>query len=368
MPTMPTFEDLKTDAETEVKAANSALTDFTEGSALDALTGSGSVLADEVLGFVVTLFATLFLDTSEGAALDTLIADRFAGMTPRQAASSSVGTETITRGVFVGAWSIPAGSQFQATVDGEDILFTTDALVTMGAADNTVDSSMTASVAGRSGNVAENTVTQILSVLTDTTATATNLTRMAGGAPEETDEELRARARLFYQTLRRGTVAAIEAGALSVAGVSFAKVDEDNPSTPGMLSVYIGDPDGSANAALVTLVETALEDYRPAGISITVTAAAREEIPIELEILVKRGANTATLSASIRSAVKDYVNNLSPSEILYDSQVSRVVTSVDTDVLDVVQVLPSGDFTPSQVYNAVRVIDSGLTLTLTEVA
>lgn len=367
MPTMPTFEELKTDAETEVKAVNTDLTDFTEGSALDALTGSGSVLADEVLGFVAAMFATLFLDTAEGSDLDALIADRFTGMAPRQAASPAIGTETITRGTYVGAWSVPANSQFQATIDGEDILFTTDALVTMGAADNTVDSAVTASVAGRSGNVAENTVTQILSVLTDTTATATNLTRMAGGAPEETDEELRARARLFYQTLRRGTVAAIEAGALSVAGVSFAKVDEDNPPTAGMLSVYIGDPDGSANAALVALVVAALEDYRPAGISYTVTAAAREEITIELEVLVKQGTNTATLEASIRAAVKDYVNNLSPSDILYDSQVTRVVTSVSADVLDVVQVVPSGDFTPTQVYNAVRVIDAGLTITLAEV-
>lgn len=365
MPAIPTFEELYTDSQTEITRRNPDLTDFEEGSNLDALAGGGSVLGDLTLGYALDLFAAQFLDTAEGTELDDLVADRF-GLT-RQAATASIGSVTFTRGSYVGAWSIPAGTQVQASVGGEDILFTTDALVSMGASDNTVTASATAAVAGRSGNVPADTLTQILDVLTDTTATVTNPDRMAGGAEAETDEALRERARLFYTTLRRGTVAAIEAGALSVAGVSYAKVDESNPPANGALSVYVGDPDGTANASLVALVQAALEDYRPAGIQVDVIASQREEIVIQLEVLVLAGTASATLETAIREAVKAYVNDLAPSEVLYDSQLVHAALRVGEEVLDVTVVFPSGDFTPSQPYNAVRVVDSDLTLTLTEV-
>jgi len=291
------------------------------------------------------------------------VSDRF-GLS-RQAASAATVTLTFSRGSYVGTYSIPAGTQVQATVDGEQVVFETDSTVSM--TGSTVDATATASIAGRDGNVDAGTIDEILSVLTDTDATVTNADRAAGGSDEETDEALRDRARAYFTTLRRGTVAALEYGALSVAGVSFAAVDESTvpPASGGYVSVYIGDPDGAGNATLKAAVEAELEDYRAAGIEVRVFSAVREEISITVELLLETGADQSAVRSAVRASIEDYVNNLQPGETMYESRVEHAAIEASAYVIDANMTVPTaGNTSPSAVFNALRVTTAGLTLSV----
>lgn len=366
MTALPTFDELYDAGKAEAEARDSRLTDWNPGSVLDALAGAAAALADLVLGVVVDLFRAHFLDTATDADLDALVLDRF-GLS-RQAASYAVGTLTFTRGVAVGDLLIPGGTRVQATVDGLTVVVATDADTTMASAESTVDVLATATVLGRDGNVAAGTLTTILDAIPgDASATVTNAARFAGGEAEETDEALRDRARRYYRSLRRGTVDALRDGAVSVAGVTYATVDESTvpPASGGYVSVYVGDPDGSGNTALAAAVAAELEDYRAAGVEVRVFGATREEIDLYLTIRYVTGSDVSALRTAIRASVLAYVDSLDPGETLYESQVEKAAIVSDL-VVDAKQTTPTGDAVPSQAYNALRVQSGDLVLTFVE--
>ena len=255
MPDLPTADELYEAGKAEVVSRDSRLTDWEEGSALDAIVGSGAVQADEVVQVLVDLFAAQFVDTAEGTDLDALASDRF-GLS-RQSATYSIGPVTLGRTVSTSAETVPAGQVFTGTVDGETIEVTLDSAVNFAIGETSKTGAVTATETGRASNVDVGVIDTVPSppaAISD--LTVTNGERLAGGAAEESDEDFRARIRRYFTTLRKGTVAALEAGALTVDGVEFATVDESTMATSGWVSVYIGDPEGAGNAALAAAVDT----------------------------------------------------------------------------------------------------------------
>lgn len=370
MPELPTFDELYAHAQAECQSRNTALTDFNDGSDLDALTGSGAILADEAIGVLLDLFGAQFIDTAEGDDLDALASDRF-GLT-RNPAVAAVGVIRFTRGSSMIALSIPAGTRVQADVDGELVTATTDAGASIPAADSYVDVTCAVTATGRQGNVAATEFDVLLdTIVGDSGVTVSNADRFAGGAAEETDAVFRDRIRRYFQTLRKGTVAALETGALTVAGVQFASVDESyiDPDDGGYVAVYVGDPDGAGNATLAALVEAEIENWRCAGVEVRVYASAREEIITAYTITVLKGADQAALETAIRAAVIDHFDALAPNETHYASKGESAAHGVDKlRVRGVQQTTPStATSTPSSPQNALRTTESLITLTFVEV-
>lgn len=365
---VPTFDEVYAAGRTEVLARNAALTDWTPGSALDALIGAGAVAADEACRVLISLFAAQFVDTAEGDDLDALALDRF--NLERNPASAAVVTLTFTRGGSSGTLTIPAGTTCSATVNGVSYLFETDEEVEIAALDSEVDVTATCTVTGRGGNVAAGTIETIVDTIAgDSTATVTNDAAAAGGDVEETDPAFRDRIRRFFNTLRKGTVGALEAGALSVPGVSFVTVDESliAPEDGGYVAVYVGDPDGTGNSALAEDVETELEDWRAAGVEVRVFGSAREGITLGLTVYVEVGADLTTMLASVRAAVLGVTDNLAPRETMYLSKIVAAVHNVSTTIVNVVIADPATDAAPSASQNAIRVNDEDLSVTIVEV-
>ena len=77
----------------------------------------------------------------------------------------------------------------------------------------------------------------------------------AGGANRETDDELVQRVRAKPLSYRRGTLAALEYGALTVAGVANAVATEDST---GLVTIYVADASGSSNGTMTTNVTTSV--------------------------------------------------------------------------------------------------------------
>lgn len=368
MPTVPTFDALYVVGQSEMQSRDSRLTGFYSGSALDAITGMGAMLADEVIRVGVDYFAAQFVDTAVGDDLDALALDRFGLI--RNAASASVVTLTFTRSVSGAVSTVPAGTEVRGSVGGVTVTYTTDEDTDWAAASLTVSVLATCTATGTTGNVATGVLTTIVDAIPDEpAATVTNAERGAGGGPAESDDAFRDRIRRYFGTLSKGTVAALETAAIGVAGVSFATVDESKmaPADGGYVQVYVGDPDARGNAALAALAADAVDLVRAAGVDVRVVAAEREEIDVALTIYVRAGADTSALVAAVRPAALAYSDGLAPAATWYRSQVDTAVCSVSPDVLGCSVTTPTTDKVPSSSNKAIRVLSADLAITAIEV-
>lgn len=254
-----------------------------------------------------------------------------------------------------------------AKVNGVTYEYATTQSGTIPSAGNTIDLPVQATQLGKASNLSANTVTTVKDLPSaDTSLTCTNPERMAGGRDAAKDEEFRATITNYNLTLRKGTVAAVEAGAQQVDGVVFATVDESTVASNGYVSVYIGDPDGAGNTALASAVTTELDNWRCAGVQVQVFAAAREEITMVVDITYQAGADTSAIEAGARDAIVAHLDAFAANEHIYPSKVEALVHAVDTlNVLGVV-VTPS-QTAPTQTYNALRVVSADLTINFTAV-
>ena len=364
MPTAPTFQELYDAAKGEIiLRSEGRLTDFTEGSDLDAVAGGSAVLADLVLGLVVALFADVYIDSAEDEALDKLIVDHFD--LPRLAASFATGTLRFTRGTAGVNILILAGTQVEAEVDGGTVTFTTDAPVTMLIAQTTIDATATATATGRASNVAEGAADDLLSAIaSDPLLTVSNPDRFAGGAPKESDPAYRERTRAYLNTLAKGTGPALIAAAKSIPGVEFAAIDETTLLSAGYLSIYVADSEGAGNATLVALVEPVVDAIRCAGVEVRTFAAAREEITQSLTVTVLPNTDTETLRTQIRAAVQAYTDGLDPNESEYGSAAATAAKNVSSRIRGAVQTLPAAEkTTPTLATNSIRVNPEDLSIT-----
>lgn len=365
--TLPTFAELYQSAKEEIQARNPSLTDFNEGSNLDAIAGAGAMLADEVLRYVIARFSAQFVDTAAGADLDALALDRF-GLV-RKLAQAAFGRVAISRGSSTATVPVPAGTIVTGEVDGQKVEFTTLTPSEIASGTSSTTARVACTTTGPGGNVDVGAIDTISGISEDPGLTVTNTERMVGGRVAESDERFRVRIRRYFQTLRRGTVEALVAGATLVGGCDFATVDETHikPENGGYVAVYVGDPDGNANAELVAEVATALESWRSAGVWVRVFAAEREEVDLQLVVKVRTAADVDTIRDTIRGLVLALVDAIAPQATLYRSQVVARAFGASQDIVDIQIDTPAADVSPSTVTGVLRVPSSRLSISVSEV-
>lgn len=375
MPIVPTFQDLYDRAKAEAQGRDSRLTDFEAGSALDALAGAGSILADDVLRVALARFQGGFVATAKREDLDARIVD-FGGPA-RLTPSSAVAPLTLTRGSYVGAYTVTAGTEITGDApDGTLVTFTVDDDIVLGLAASEATGTATCSDTGRSGNVPADTLTSISGL--PAALAISNAQRAAGGSDGEPytdagDDAYRARYELWHAAQQRGTPAALEYGARLVPGVTFATVDEDAIAAEdgGYVAVYIGDPDGAGNDALVDDVQAELESWRAAGVLVLVYAAEREELAFEITATVKAGSGLT--EDDFVDAALGYLDQVKPAKPMYLSAMeSALHVALGDDLLevDITCTERTGErvITPTEAYQAIRSAADGsdITVTITE--
>lgn len=369
MADLPTFDELYELAKVEVQARNPRLTDFEEGSNLDAITGAGAMLADEVIRIVVSRFRRHFVDTAEGDDLDALVWDRL--RMKRKEATGAIGVVTWTKGDPGASYTIPAGFILRGTYLGETIEVATTAAVAVASSDSEVDlPCQVINRVGRDSSFPDGVIDTVAAPHTaDPGATVTNSDRFVGGRDRESDNELRARFRRFFEALRRGTVGALEMGALSVPGVSYVTVDEGTIrcGDGGFVRVYVGDPDANSNVTLAAQVVAELEHWRAAGILVVVDGAEREEIPLHVTLFIRAGANRGAIAEAVRASVLGYTDDLAPKETLRISRVHKHAHDAHADVLGAQVTTPAGDTVPAAPHHALRVRPEDIAFTFVEV-
>lgn len=366
MPTPPTYQELYDLAKAEMVARNPSLTDFSEGSVLDAHAGAAAVLADRVVHYVIASFAATFFGSATDEDLETLAADRL-GLT-KQEASPSRGRVTWTPSTPGMAYTIPAGFEFSATVNGATVTVASTTAVGLGPTQTSVEIPCESTRAGRDQNVAEDEIdTLATSFPTDPGATVTNEERFTGGAAAETDAEFRERIAQYYLTLRQGTVEALRAGGRSVAGVRYVAVDESRVEEDATVYVYVGDPDARSNSALAAAVRDAFAtQWRAAGVLVDVRGADREEIAVELVLTIDAGADKDEILAAVRAAIAAWADQLEPNQTLRLSRLAQVAHNAHPAIRSVLIVEPTADTSPTASQDAIRVNAEDVTATFVE--
>jgi uncharacterized phage protein gp47/JayE len=304
-----------------------------EGTDVNCMTAAGVAIGDEVMGQVAQVEAGLYLGTAKGTALDRRVWDVY--QTRRQPATPAlVYAKFATTAPAAVGFAILASTQL-GTSDGKQFATKVAANFPAGSS-GPIYVLSESSKAGLSQAVLAGTLTSITGTITGSPAdlVVTNDTASSGQGDEELDDDFLARARKYWTTAARGTLGAIERGALDTAGCRRASAFEivDPDGTPARLAEVVvadqftdqlvdwsgGIPAGYAvqSAALAGAVRANLWDFRAAGIQVMVTTAVVVLQPVALALRYQAGADTTVASAAAQAAIVATVNNLSPGESL----------------------------------------------------
>ncbi|MEA2932076.1 MAG: hypothetical protein QOI56_861 [Actinomycetota bacterium] len=123
--------------------------------------------------------------------------------------------------------------------------------------------------------------------------TVTNERPTSAASGDETDEELRARARVALLASNKGTVPAIRNGLLALPDVRAVAVEEFPNGVPGELRVTISLADGGDE--LPPAVVDKLEELRPAGVRLL---PPRTTSPADISVLIQLTLAGSTLPAT----------------------------------------------------------------------
>jgi hypothetical protein len=327
----PTRADLFLAARNEVLLKNSLLAAEAverDGTDVNILIAAGAAMGDKVVGQLVAVAAGLFLDSAASQALDRLVFDRY-GMVRKPAAPALVNVAFSTLAPAASSFTIPVGTII-STADG--IQFSTVVATSISAGSSgPVYTAATSLLAGANQQIKSGTIQSIVSQITGSPndLQVTNNAASAGAADRESDDQLRDRARRFWTTAQKGTLAAIVAGARSVPGVVRAATIEvlDGNSRPGrwVLCVVADNfTDALANLnqtspsyatqsqALATTVFNTLDEFRCDGIFVQVAVAQVALLQVVLSLTFAAGVDPLVVANRARAAISAYVNELDP--------------------------------------------------------
>lgn len=254
------------------------LTDLNVGSVVRTLLEAISRELALLYGQLNLAYDSAFLETAQDSSLDRVVA--LLGYR-RFRAGRPVGTVTFTRRAgAVGSITIPAGTPITDTADkiryetvetramlaGE----TTAQMVVRGATDTTppVD-------------------TDVLTVIQRSIAgleSVTNERPTTRASEDETDEQLRARARDALLASNKGTVSAIQHGLLQLPEVRDVKLVEMPNGVPGEISLAISLAQPTPDGALPRSVRVRIEELRPAGIRVLSASAGSVSLQASVQL------------------------------------------------------------------------------------
>lgn len=334
---------IKTAANTRI---NPALVDV-EGSNINLDVGSSAVMGEALTASWAACARDLFVDTAQGPGLDRVCFDRFGIL--RKPANPAGVSLTLTRPTFAGGGGTVNASARVTTPSGSLFALTVD--VVFGPTDLTKTVTAVAQLVGPTQNVPLNTLRAWIDQPFDATIAVTNPAGAAGGTDVESDASLRARARTFFLTLRRGILAAIQYGATTVPGVSVATAFEIvNPGEglpAGAVQVVVADDDGNASPTMIQGVVDVMLQFRAAGIPVFVVGGTVVFQAVTYDLAFTSGVDTVAASEQVRAIAVAFTQFLRPGQTLLQSDLIAAARAVPGVIVNAGSlVVPVGDVVP----------------------
>ena len=211
-----------------------------------------------------------------------------------------------------------------------------------------------ADVAGAAGNVAAGAITTINTAIAGIQS-VTNEAAFTGGADQETEDARKKRFTEFISGLARGTKAAIEFGAQQVPNVvSAVCIDNTDDITinPGFATLYVADASGTADSTLLAAVVTEEQNWRPAGLALTVAAPSIVTVNITANLKLAAGYDPTTITTDVQQTLTDHITSLRMGDSVFTSiLIQKMVDTNPAAILNVTLTAPASDVTilPSQI-------------------
>lgn len=330
----PSFDELVDLGIVEAQGRRSDLA-FLPNDYSTALLHGGAAMADKIFALAAQFFLETFIDGARGDALTALVDDHC--NIQRKAATFAQTTAHFQRTSGGASGTIPAGTRVGAVAnpDGKQAIFTTNSAIAVGTGANGPFSvGVTAIEAGPESNVKlADGLSVILDPVFDTTFTVGQTGDAAGGNLAESDADLRKRARLYFVTLRRGTLAALEYGALLISTVRVAHAIED-PNT-FQVAVVVSDSDGGSTLQMVADATAEIENWRCAGVPVVVFGGTKllVDITVRLKVVIP-GFDVETAASSIADAIENKINARTGGQTLYLDQLVAATIAVAPDYIE----------------------------------
>ena len=127
------------------------------------------------------------------------------------------------------------------------------------------------------------------------------------GQEAETLAETRQRFRQFIQAIQKGSIQAIQYGALNVPNVYSIYLDE----TPGMVKVYADDANGDLSNDLRVQIQNELYYWRSAGVPVEVLPVHKTTADVDVTLTVpNKQLQTSDLENNVGVILNNYLNSL----------------------------------------------------------
>lgn len=341
------------------------------GDISEMLIAGAAAMADRIIGWAAERFAATYVDGAQGDDLTQLASDHWS--IQRLDATKAVGTVTFQRsGATATAQTIPIGSVVATERDsqGNNVQYVTTQAASWAISTNGLRTvNIEAVIAGTTGNLSgPELITRLVSAPpAGGTYEITDSDQPAGGTNEETDENLRDRIRQFPSTLRRGTLGALEYGAVQTTGAGVAKATASQDTT-GLVTVFVSDasggssgdtqevsPDTVDDGSMTAKVAVELLNWACAGALVNVTGGAIQTIDIVVGLTVKLGVDANQLISDVEDAISARVTKLKIGDTLYLSDIINAVKAVDPDnIVNVTMITPIVDTAPSSPGSLIR--------------
>ena len=356
---LQTFSQLLQSMASAVQGASAQLIDLSAGSVLRAILEANASIALWMQWLIVQVLRMTRASTSAADDLDSWMRDFAFNRLPATASSGLVVFSRLvpSLGVF-----IPVGVNLK-TADGAQV-FT---VIAGGSnqswnaerngydlAPGTASASVpvSAQVPGLSGNVQADTITILASAVPGIDEVS-NPAPTVGGLDAETDDAFRARFRQYLASLSRATVKAAEYAIATVQqGLHYViqeNVDSNGNRRPGNFIVVVDDGTGHPSQALMSVVASAVDRYRPVGSTFSVQAPTIISANIALNIAIAQGTSRQQVIADVGNGLMRYVNGLSIGAVLSITRIAQAAYQASSAVTNVFAITINGqdtDLTP----------------------
>ena len=335
-----------------VEASATQLLDLTVGSTLRAVLEANASIGLWMQWLILQVLRTTRAATSNGADLDSWMADLTLTRLPAVAATGTVTFSRFTPGMSA---LIPAGALIRTADGTQTFAVSADTAQSSWSATSngyvvatgmaSLDLPVTALTPGRAGNVQAGTISLLASALPGIDFVS-NLTTLQNGLDAESDDAFRNRFHNFIASRSRATPLAVGYAISSIQqGLNYAIQENTDPSGQprmGSFVVTVDDGSGSPSTALLSTVQTAIDAVRPVGSIFSVRPPTVLTVGVSLTITVAAGTSKAPVQALVGDAIGIYINSLPIGAGLPLTRLAQIAYSASAAVVNVGAVLANG--------------------------
>jgi uncharacterized phage protein gp47/JayE len=286
-----------------------------------------------------------FIESSYGDDLTELV--KILG-TERKPASYSTGKVKFYRETTSSInYYIPSGTSIKTLPDynGNTYLFETTSDATLVQNTLEVEVPIRALEPGKDSNVIDNSILIINDPPLGIESVINN-EPTTGGENEETDEELKDRAKNLLDTKGLGTVNALKNKIANIDGIREVSVLDFERGIGTSDVLVLGDT-LPLTTAKKEEIEIVIQETKPAGIDVILQEPNLISTDVTVQLFLEVGSFVSDYISEVTDAINNYVNNLTIGEKLYKNQLERYILNVSDNILDVNVSIPAGNITPN---------------------